>query len=236
MLNIIQKTKDDYNKIAKHFAATRSRPWPEFSEFIAFLHSGQRILDWGCGSGRLLGSLPKDISYFGIDQSIELIKVARALYAPEIKKGTAHFFCTARGEKKFSQEFFDIVFMIASFFHLPDENSRRALLAKTYRELKAGGRLIMLVWNLDSAWAQEAKAKKGWEKIGPNDFLIPWRNPKGKIEAMRYYHHFSEQELGALVKDAGFSIQKIAYSQGTWRDDKGGRNLIVIATKTKTRR
>ena len=228
---IISKTREDYNKIARHFSATRNRPWPEFDEFTPYLKNGQRILDWGCGNGRLLGSLANwDIEYHGIDQSDELIKIGRRLHTTQIADGKAHFYCTAKRDKKFPQNYFDVVFMIASLFHLPDAESRIKLLKKTYAELKPGGRLIILVWNLGSDWAK-AEAKKGWQKIGDHDFLIPWKNPQGEVEVMRYYHHFTPEELTGILTEAGFSVESTRYSSGTWSDDKGGRNLIVIASK-----
>src|SRR3989338_9936414 len=229
-MDIVQKTRDDYNKIAKHFAATRSRVWPEFDQFSALIKNGQRILDWGCGSGRLLLMLEKwQVEYFGVDQSIELLKIARRQYAEFIKSGRAHFYSTAVREKKFPPDFFDLVFMIASFFHLPDEPSRQKLLDKTWQELKPGGKLVILVWNL---WSDSAKEKKKtWKQLGEHDFLIPWKNPSGVIEAERYYHHFTPEELKGLLTRAGFVVERLEYSSGTWSDSKGGRNLAVVAGK-----
>lgn len=227
-MDIIQKTRDDYNKIAKHFATTRYDTWPELEQFKSFLASGQCILDWGCGAGRLLLFL-KDhaIKYFGVDQSNELLKIAKKKYAAEIKQGGARFFCTANKAKKFPEQYFDLVFMVASFLHLPDVKSRLNLLKKTYREMKSGGRLIMTVWNLGSDWAKTKKFKK----IGENDWLVPWKNADGKVEVERYYHHFRKEELSDLLAKANFKIEKMDYFDGTWTDSKGGRNLVVVAIK-----
>ena len=230
-MDLIKKTRDDYNKIAKHFAKTRRHSWPEFSEFSAFFKSGQRVLDWGCGSGRLVMFLEgKKVEYFGVDQSIELIKIARRLYAKEVKAGQAHFYSSANKPKKFPKNYFDVACLIASFFHLPDEATRLALLNQIHGELKPGGKLVLIVWNLESDWAK-TKAKTDWEKIGPNDFLIPWKNPQGKIEAMRYYHHFTQSELQMLLEESYFRIDKIGYGGRVWSDHKVVRNLIVIASK-----
>ncbi|MBI5728964.1 MAG: class I SAM-dependent methyltransferase [Candidatus Magasanikbacteria bacterium] len=229
-MDIVQKTRDDYNKIAKHFATTRSRAWPEFDQFSALIKNGQRILDWGCGAGRLLMMLKnRPVEYFGIDQSIELLKIARRQYSKLIKAGRAHFYSTAAREKKFPPGYFDLVFMIASFFHLPDETSRQKLLAKTFRELKPGGKLVMLVWNLGSDWAKEKK--KEWKQIGEQDFLIPWKNQQGEVMAERYYHHFTPEELTGLLTQTGFVVERMDYFAGKWSDSKGGRNLVAVALK-----
>lgn len=231
-LAIIRQTRDNYNKIAGHFSDTRHRVWPEFEYFKNYLQDGQNILDWGCGNGRLLLSLQeyRGIKYVGVDQSVELIKIARRTYREEIKMGRAKFYCNASKTPRFSSGQFDIAFMIASFFHLPDNISRNKLLKQVFRELKPGGKLIILVWNLGSDWAK-AKAKTDWKIIGPNDFLIPWKTPQGKLLALRYYHHFTPEELRELFETSGFKIQKLEYTSGTWSDAKGGRNLVAVAEK-----
>lgn len=230
-MNLIALNKNAYNRIAGHFSLTRTRLWPEFNEFTPYVRPGQRVLDWGCGNGRLVYMLEnKNIGYFGVDQSVELLKHAKKLHKSAIAQGQAHFYLTAGRNKKFPENYFDLVFMVASFFHLPSERSRLALLKKTWRELKPGGRLCMTLWNLESSWA--AKKKPEWKKLAENDWLIPWKDPKGKVLAKRYYHHFTEAEIKKLLQQSGFIIERIVYSDSPgWTDNRGGRNLIVIAKK-----
>ncbi|HSR89505.1 MAG TPA: class I SAM-dependent methyltransferase [Candidatus Udaeobacter sp.] len=229
---IIHKTREDYNRIAKHFSVTREYAWPEFKYFSSFIKDGQNILDWGCGNGRMVFCLQgKKVKYYGLDQSSGLIKIARKKFANEVKNGVVNFVCTGSRDKKFPASFFDLVFIIAALFHLPDEQSRLALLQKIHKEMKVGGQLVVMVWNLASDWAK-VKAKKSWEKIGENDFLIPWKNPEGEVLAERYYHHFTPQELKNLLVKAGFKVKKLKFMKnGTWTDDKGGQNLIAVAVK-----
>jgi SAM-dependent methyltransferase len=199
--------------------------------FKDYIKNGQYILDWGCGNGRLLFLLQDfDIHYIGTDQSIELIKIAQNVWKEQIESGKAQFFCTEQ-EKHFPVDYFDLVFMIASFHHLPDTESRMNLLKKIYKEMKPGGKLIMTNWNLESDWAQD-KLQKDWEKIGENDFLIPWKNQQGELMAKRYYHHFNKEELEDLLSQSGFMVEKnYFYAQTSWSDKKGGQNLITIASK-----
>lgn len=232
-MDLIAKTREDYNRFAKHYAQTRPHVWADLLQFKSFLHNGQRILDWGCGHGRLLELFAGlKIEYFGLDQSRELLSIARRDQREAILAGRAHFFCTAGRPKKFPDGYFDLAFFIASFFHLPDKAARLALLKKTYRELKPGGRLIITVWNLASAWAKQKKF--GWTVLGKNDFLIPWKNPAGKIIARRYYHHFTPNELSRLLSAAGFSVERLEFmSRAFSSDSKGGRNLIAVARKPR---
>ena len=230
---IIRQTRDNYNRIAPHFSDTRSRPWGELNRLNRYIKDGQKILDWGCGNGRLVQCLgDKKVQYFGVDQSIELIKIARARYKKEIDSGRVKFFCVAGGKKNFPDHYFDAVFMIASFFHLPTVASRQNYLDRIYNQLKSGGKLIMTVWNLESEWAQEASIKKGWTKIGDHDFLIPWRNPAGEVLCERYYHAFGRAELRGLLLAAGFRVKSMKYFYGQKQTvAKGGRNLMVVAVR-----
>jgi ubiquinone/menaquinone biosynthesis C-methylase UbiE len=228
--DLIKHNRLAYNRIAKNFSVTRSRGWPEFKEFTPLLSPGQRILDWGCGNGRLLEILTQPCEYYGVDQSTGLLAQAKKLHATAIKAGWAHFYSTATKAKKFPANYFDLAFFIASFFHLPSPAARSALLKKTYRELTSGGRLCMTLWNLESAWAQTKKPL--WKQLGEHDYLIPWKNPAGKVVAERYYHHFTKEEIVGLLEAAGFVVERASFLDTTaWTDDKGGRNLIVIAKK-----
>lgn len=234
-MDLIKLNQKSYNKIAKHFSDTRYDTWPELEQFKPFIKSGQRVLDWGCGNGRLLLML-KDlgVNYIGTDQSAELIKIAKQKNSELIKAGNVKFYCTKKKDKIFKPQTFDLVFMIASFFHLPDKEARLKLLEKTIKELKPGGRLLMTVWNLESDWAK--RKQKDWKVIGKNDFLIPWKNQQGEVEAERYYHHFTKDELTGLLHKAGYEVEKISYFGGTWSDDKGGRNLVAIAIKSEIKK
>lgn len=232
MRDIIQKTREDYNRIAKYFSNTRYDIWSELEQFKKMLKDGQNVLDWGCGNGRLIFLMGnKKVNYFGLDQSEELLKIAKTKFSKEVGEGWVKFYSTAKRTKKFPDDFFDLIFMIASFHHLPDEKSRLDLLKKSYKELKNGGRLIITVWNLQSDYAKQ-KMKADWKKISDNEYLIPWKNPQGEIECERYYYHFSKQELGELLSKAGFKIEKLGYyEKNNWTDSKGGRNLIAIVKK-----
>lgn len=225
---IIRKTKEDYNRIARHFSATRYAIWPEMKLLDKYCRKGQNALDWGSGTGRLVPLiLGKGVNYFGLDQSAELLKIARARYAKEIKDGRVKFFNTAGRDKNFGSGFFDLAFLVASFHHLPDENSRLRLLKKIYHEMKSSGKMLITVWNVDGGW----EGGRYKQKIGTGDYLIPWKNSAGKIICQRYLHAFTASELRNILKQAGFKIKKIGYYAGGWTDKKRGNNLVAIGGK-----
>ena len=65
---ILSKVQKDYNDIADEFSRTRSSVWPETKFLTHYVKSGEKILDAGCGSGRLYELFCDcKIEYFGID-------------------------------------------------------------------------------------------------------------------------------------------------------------------------
>ena len=72
LLDLVQK---NYSDIADHFSETRKKKlWPELIKLTKKVQNGDKILDVGCGSGRLLEAfLGKKIIYLGIDSSKNLI-------------------------------------------------------------------------------------------------------------------------------------------------------------------
>ena len=74
--NLLNLVKDNYNDIATSFDLTRKKEiWPEVRAQAAVIKEGSKILDVGCGNGRLLEALPKQkIDYLGVDNIRELIK------------------------------------------------------------------------------------------------------------------------------------------------------------------
>jgi SAM-dependent methyltransferase len=231
MDDIIAKTREDYNRIAELYAQTRNAA-RELKQFQNMVQKGQVILDWGCGNGRLVYLLQdKQVIYYGTDQSCEMIRVAGEQFKKEVDAGWAHFICTEDKEADFTENFFDIVFMIASFHHLPDEESRKKLLQRIFQELKPGGKLIMTNWNLESDWAEES-LQKDWQKIDEYDYLIPWKSQAGEILVKRFYHHFTPDALQSIFVETGFKIEDSYYARGIERvDKKQGKNLVVVAYK-----
>lgn len=229
MNDIIAKTRENYNRIAVLYAATRTSE-RELTQFADFITPNQTIFDWGCGNGRLVHLLKnQSVHYLGYDQSEAMIQVSREVFLPEITAGWVEFSDNFNASNYL--ESFDLVFLIASFHHLPDESCRLELLQNLYTTLKIGGKIIITVWNLESDWAQ-TKLQKDWQKINSQDYLIPWKDQAGQVMAERYYHHFTLEELGNLLTKVGFTILDNYYASGTTKvSPTEGRNLVFIAQK-----
>ena len=100
--------------------------------------SGERILDIGCGPGKILDHLPQ-VDYFGFDFSPSYIESATRLYGHR-----GQFFCQRVSEAKVFLEHpqsFDIVLAVGVLHHLDDAEAMQLFdIAK--RALKKGGRLV----------------------------------------------------------------------------------------------
>ena len=55
------KMESKYDAFAHNFSQSRQHAWPEFNKIIPLLKSHDRILDLGCGNGRLRKFIPKTI-------------------------------------------------------------------------------------------------------------------------------------------------------------------------------
>lgn len=219
---IIRQNKDVYDTIAADFFRTRQIVWEELKPLAAYASPGDRILDVGCGFGRLLYLFKdKEINYLGIDQSEEQLAIARKIFPDK------SFQFAEMTALPYHDQSFDVVYCIAAFHHIPTEILRRRALAEMYRVLAVGGRLIMTNWYLHGVWGIEKMKKKEIEKMGEggsNDFLVPWKDTRGHELGKRYYHGFTSEELAELCTETGFKVEKNEL-------DPKKRNLITVVQK-----
>jgi len=217
---IRQKVKDDYNQIAEDFSSTRKRVWKDFERFTPFFDKNSRLLDLGCGNGRLLLYLNEVgyKQYLGVDQSEGLLKQAQEIN-PDAKFKMADIAKLEKGEKNF-----DVVFAIASFHHLPPKDQLKALKRwKTY--IKPGGHLIMTNWNLHQKKYRPTLWKSLFTKYGFRGCLIPW-----KRQLDRYYYAFTLRRLRKLLNTAGYTLIENEYvSDGKSSSILAAKNILTIA-------
>ncbi len=214
----------DYDAFAHEFSATRQEAWPEFELLLPFLKKGGRVLDLGCGNGRLRGFLDAqgtrdegqgtkktipDGNYFGMDISSELLRIAQKEFPRD------HFF---RGDFSrvfpFGGDTFDLIVAIASFHHLLSKQDQLKFLQECSRVLKSGGILFLTTWKLP---------KKFFWKNVLHGRLKNWIIPFGREKHPRIYRRTSEEELARLLKKTGFTV----FSSSLFRS----RNYIAIGKK-----
>lgn len=221
---LLNKTKEDYNLISEDFSRTRNYIWEELKFLERYAGNNERILDLGCGNGRLYELFKeKTIDYHGIDFSDKLIEIAKKCY-PQFK-----FHVADALNLPFSANFFDKVFSIAVLHHIPSKELRLKCLKEIRRVLGPDGVLILSVWNLGNFRKFRIIFKYaflkilGKSKLDFNDAFIPWGN-----KLLRYVHCFSKNELKELVEKAGFRIKEIKILK---RKKSKESNILLIAEK-----
>lgn len=228
---ILEKTRKDYDTIAENFSKTRPEIWEDLMYLKKFAKDGDRVLDLGCGNGRLLELFKdKKIDYTGVDNSQKLIKIAKRRHENYNLKNIKSQFATGDAlHLLFKDNTFDKIYSIAVFHHIPSRELRTRFLKEAKRILKKDGLLIMTVWNLwqrKTNWRVFIKLTLlkliGFSKLDFKDFWIPW----GK-KLNRYIHAFTRKELRDIVSKSGFSVKEC----GLLKRKAGYFNIYVIARK-----
>ena len=218
----MDKTRRDYNLIAEEFSRSRDKLWEELRFLDGYVGDSERVLDLGCGNGRLYELFrKKNVDYYGIDISERLVELAKRRY-PQAK-----FWAADALNLPFFDNFFDKVISIAVFHHVPSKESRLKFLKEAKRVLKPGGTFILIVWNLNSFNKSLMFLKYGLKKILKRssldfgDAFLPWGE-----EVLRYVHRFSKGELIKLLGESGFKIEKLSILD---RESSRESNILVTA-------
>ncbi|MFA5047427.1 MAG: class I SAM-dependent methyltransferase [Patescibacteria group bacterium] len=240
---ILQQTREIYNQIAPDFSDTRGHWWKGMGSFNKYVAPGDQVLDLGCGNGRMAEIfLASKINYLGLDNSDELIKIARQRFRD---KSWIKFELDDITNLKLPDNQYNLVLLIAVLHHIPTQKLRLKILSDIHKTLKPGGHLVMSNWNLWQVWGSFDYKLRYWkylfnysEKIknsawNVSDAFVPWKanRPRGQW-AMRYVHSFGKREVVRLLRRAGFIVEKINYeSRDRQATILSGDHLLAIAVK-----
>ena len=219
--NLLELVKENYEEIAVSFNSARTKYiWPELVKLTAPVRDSERILDVGCGNGRLLQALGgKSIEYLGIDDSAGLLETAKNNWklSASLKSGDWRFINGNIFQlNKIPEKDFDYVFCVAVLHHLPGEDLRVEALKQMKEKMKSGGKIIITVWNL---WDQKKFSRLitkyfflkiiGRNKMDFGDIIFNWKNGQGRAVSRRYYHALTKRELKKTIMKAGLKIEKL---------------------------
>jgi len=221
-----------YNEAGKYFSKTRQRKlgedanWKELKPYLKKLKSGMKVLDLGCGNGRLLTGIKTEVNYLGIDFSKTLLSEAKKLH-PNYKFIQGNIvddqLWQEIGETKF-----DAIFCVATLHHLSDKKQHLKVLREIEKHLKNNGFAYISVWNL---WQKkylkyhlDLKTKirnPRWVYI---PFMKRWR---------RFCFTFDKAYLVSLINQTNLKIKKVFYADKVGQKTSWwqGRNLVIVVTK-----
>ena len=190
MKDIIKKTIETYNQIAKIYADyTFNRLFQyHLNEFISLIPKDAKILDIGCGSGR-------DVQYFldynlnptGIDISHEMINEAKT------RVPNGDFKKMDMRNLKFKENTFDALWACASLLHISRKELPKVL-QNLNKIIKPNGILFIAL------------------KEGEGSKII--REQKYK-DLPRLFVYYNKSEIEKLINENGFSIIKSEIEKGT---------------------
>ena len=243
---LLQLTQDGYIRIARYFDKTRNTIWEDFTIFEPYVKEGSRVLDVGCGNGRLYAFLnKKNISYIGIDQNPYLIEQARIRY-PEATFITGNILSLNTVPGIAGQKF-DAIFSIAVLCHIPSRLLQRHVVGMMGSLLSRTGSVFLLNWNL---WRLHGKHKSIWKNLHQRLTLSPliWREMYVVSErdiqlrdvmtwwgtrqngVPLYYRAFTTGELRRILSGVGFlDISSFYTAKGKQAHWWNGRNIACIA-------
>ena len=192
--------RETFDRIADHFARTRTTPWEEVTSFLDHRDSVDVGLDLGCANGRHLPVLARRCNRtIGIDISRQLLVGARRNHrtVSTILQGDA----TAI---PMISDAVDLVLYIATIHHLPSEDERRQSLNELQRIMRSDGTVLLSTWSV---------THDRFEDIEPGDHFIPWTLPNGE-QFDRYYHLYDLENFEATIRSSRLQVDRVWESGG----------------------
>ncbi|MBL4931679.1 class I SAM-dependent methyltransferase [Clostridium paridis] len=161
-------------------------------------HNAIKVLDIGCGTGNLCGDLSEEIYILGIDQSLEMISLAKKKYeSMDFKLGSFL-------DKPFVEHDFDIVVTTYSFHSLNDEEKKEAI-NNMLGFLKDNGKIIIVDFMFKNDLEKEERKKELLDK-----------KRKDLWEVIDYKYYTNVEEFKKYIQDLGYKFKCEHKVNFTW--------------------
>jgi tRNA (uracil-5-)-methyltransferase TRM9 len=209
-----------YSQFSADFSDSRSSERLNIEVWRAYLSDNIRLLDVGCGNGRLAEALERagyTLDYLGIDNSPELIAIAEKNCAG-LQHVRARFKLLDITTPNWAETLrasapFDLVAALAVLHHIPGFDLRANVLRAVHTLLKPGGLVVLSNWqflndersrkklaSLDGVLVEKLMLSS---RLEPGDYILDWK--RGGV-GYRYVHLVTEAEVENLARGSGFKV------------------------------
>jgi len=236
---LLQLNREFYDTFAEAFRDSRAPTEPGLERILQRVCPGARVLDLGCGPGRLASLLPAGCSYTGVDYSAELLRAAVEFHSAESDSAAGASVGEAPVDIRFVQadlvsdpwselvrpdpggDGYDWVILRAVLHHIPGFERRCSVVQRATRVLGPQGMVVIANWQFLRI-ERLRRRLLSWDQIclqerdvDPGDYLLDWqRNGYG----IRYVHLVDEAETHQLADHAGLQIDDLFFADGHTND------------------
>jgi SAM-dependent methyltransferase len=226
VVRLTELNRKFYDGFAETFAASRGKSEPGLARVLQDIQPGSRVLDLGCGQGRVAALLPTGCVYVGLDFSSEMLCQARqhtpaGIEAQFVMGDLLNESWTASVGGEFAW-----IVLRAVLHHIPGRENRQKLLNQAACLLSPTGRLVLANWQFMEV-PRLRQRLLDWSTVNltdddlePGDYLLDWRRDG---YGLRYVHWVDEVETLALTAAAGLQVEAL------FRADGHQNNLTLYA-------
>jgi len=174
---------------------------------------GEKLLDFGCGSGAALKFFhKKGFDVFGVDISEDAIQRCKD-WMPEISDHFALINPQSKAEDVFFGGGYDVVIAIQSLYYLSDSDMMIRL-DSIYNQMKKGGLIYATMMGTRCDWFFE-------NSVEHKDGLMKVNFSTTRLNVRDRFINFTEDEEDLLNKFKMFRKVHIGYYDAKYREDEG---------------
>lgn len=194
---------------------------------------GCRILDIGCGSGKVTKLLAsRGFSVTGVDINAEALKLALSSSKSEELQQSPLFTRTDARHLPFADTTFDMVIMQAFLTTVTPKEDRSKVMQEACRVLKSGGHLYLA--DFGQTWHSRIYRERYINDLPvtkEEGSIIAYDKETGEIAYIA--HHFTEKELVFLLVENGFEIYFFKRDEFVTRTGNRVNGFVAVGRKTR---